>query len=186
MASARAATLRRVDDFVRAALDATGAASLGVDAAVARKFADPRTFAEVRRAAAPSASATETSASTFASVPDRLLYDTIAEIVAEMLPPTPSLDGFGFGGAGGSVAAAAGALSGDRLRAAVVARAAAERAPPRGGPTKLVDVVRDDARESDDAGWYAARETRRAILARVAEDVFDECVADAVLANLAR
>lgn len=48
------------------------------------------------------------------------------------------------------------------------------------------DVVRDDARESDDAGWYAARETRRAILARLAEDVFDECVADAVLANLAR
>ena len=111
------------------------------------------------------------------------MYDTVAEIVAETVPPDWSPDR--FGGAGGSVAVASGALTGDRLRAAVVARAAASIAPPGGGRTKVDDVVRDDARASDDARWYAARETRRAILARLAEDIFDECVADAVLANLA-
>ena len=184
--SARAATLRRVDAFVRAALDATGASSLGVTPAVARTFADLRTFDEVRRAtkedARMTAAANDASA-TEQSVPDLLLYDTVAEIVAETVPPDWSPDR--FGGAGGSVAVASGALTGDRLRAAVVARAAASIAPPGGGRTKVDDVVRDDARASDDARWYAARETRRAILARLAEDIFDECVADAVLANLA-
>ena len=184
--SARAATLRRVDAFVRAALDATGASSLGVTPAVARTFADSRTFDEVVRAtkedARMTAAANDASA-TEESVPDLLLYDTVAEIVAETVPPDWSPDR--FGGVGGSVAVASGALTGDRLRAAVVARAAASIAPPGGGRTKVDDVVRDDARASDDARWYAARETRCAILARLAEDIFDECVADAVLANLA-
>jgi len=184
--SARAATLRRVDAFVRAALDATGASSLGVTPAVARTFADSRTFDEVRRATAAAnegrGGANDASAME-ESVPDLLLYDTVAEIVAETVPPDWSPDQ--FGGAGGSIAVASGALTGDRLRAAVVARAVASIAPPGGGRTKVDDVVRDDARASDDARWYAARETRRAILARLAEDIFDECVADAVLANLA-
>ena len=190
--SARAATLRRVDAFVRAALDATGASSLGVTPAVARTFADSRTFDEVRRATKEDARMTAAAnegrgvndaSATEESVPDLLLYDTVAEIVAETAPPDWSPDR--FGGAGGSVAVASGALTGDRLRAAVVARAAASIAPPGGGRTKVDDVVRDDARASDDARWYAARETRRAILVRLAEDIFDECVADAVLANLA-
>jgi len=46
------------------------------------------------------------------------------------------------------------------------------------------DVVRNDARTSDDLGWYGVEEAERAVVARLAEDIFDELVEDTVLSGL--
>ena len=42
--------------------------------------------------------------------------------------------------------------------------------------------MRDDARETDDLGWYAVRAVERAVATRLADELFDELVADTVLA----
>jgi hypothetical protein len=42
--------------------------------------------------------------------------------------------------------------------------------------------VRADARESDDLGWYAVRAVEKAVATRLADELFDELVADTVLA----
>ena len=82
------------------------------------------------------------------------------------------------------------------LSAYVAARVAAEiagvseggdgRALQRGGGggDAVDDVVRNDARTSDDLGWYGVEEAERAVVARLAEDIFDELVEDTVLSGL--
>ena len=86
------------------------------------------------------------------------------------------------------------AVAGETLAAYVAARVAAEiagvseggdgRAFKRGGSDAVDDVVRNDARTSDDLGWYGVEEAERAVVARLAEDIFDELVEDTVLSGL--
>lgn len=56
-------------------------------------------------------------------------------------------------------------------------------------PTKSTDttapldaICRDDARASDDVGWYAVRAVENAIAKRLADELFDEVLADTVMA----
>ena len=42
--------------------------------------------------------------------------------------------------------------------------------------------TRDDARASDDVGWYAVRAVENAIAKRLADELFDEVLADTVMA----
>jgi hypothetical protein len=71
-------------------------------------------------------------------------------------------------------------------RAAEAAEAAAEISADisdaGGAETPLDAVVRADARESDDLGWYAVRAVEKAVATRLADELFDELVADTVLA----
>jgi hypothetical protein len=71
-------------------------------------------------------------------------------------------------------------------RAAEAAEAAAEISAEisdaGGAETPLDAVVRADARESDDLGWYAVRAVEKAVATRLADELFDELVADTVLA----
>jgi hypothetical protein len=87
------------------------------------------------------------------------------------------------------------AKAGETLAAYVAARVAAEiagvseggdgRALKRdGGGDAVDDAVRNDARTSDDLGWYGVEEAERAVVARLAEDIFDELVEDTVLSGL--
>ena len=70
-----------------------------------------------------------------------------------------------------------------RAAAAAADAAASEDAAPRGDAETPLDViVRDDARETDDLGWYAVRAVERAVATRLADELFDELVADTVLA----
>ena len=43
------------------------------------------------------------------------------------------------------------------------------------------DVVKDDVKASDDEGWYDVVSTEKAILTRLAEELFDDVVEDTVL-----
>lgn len=66
--------------------------------------------------------------------------------------------------------------------AEATAEISAEISDDGGAETPLDAVVRADARESDDLGWYAVRAVEKAVATRLADELFDELVADTVLA----
>ena len=49
-------------------------------------------------------------------------------------------------------------------------------------PHPLDAIVRDDAKASDDIGWYAVKAVEKAIAKRLADELFDEVVGDTVIA----
>ena len=101
-----------------------------------------------------------------------------------------------------AAAAGGGGLAGERLVDTIAARARAaltERAFSTSGAaaaeddaaaedaggdaeTPLDAIVRDDVLETDDLGWYAVRAVEKAIATRLSDEIFDELVADTVLA----
>ena len=183
---ARAAVEKHVEAFARRVLDAAGAVAGGVDAATLSRL-DDAAFAF-----ATSSSASPAHAEIAERVPDRLVFDTISEILAELVPGAAALEpgeDSVVGGIGSSLVVAAGSaagaekLAGDRLVKLVGDRAAASLAPARDGGVKVDDIVREDVRSSDDLGWYDVRATEKAILIRLSEEIFDELVGDTILAG---
>jgi len=142
-------------------------------------------------------------------VPDRLIFDTVVEVIAAACPPPDiaavrggssvaaatavnlGAAGVGAGAAGragaGAGAGASGRLAGDRLAAYVTARVAASLAPSaaaRGGRESVDSIVRDDVRASDDLGWYDLRATERAIALRLSEEIWAELVEDTIRSGI--
>ena len=181
--AARDATRVRAEAFARAALQLSGAGDRGLDEATLAAL-DARPDAALREAANRAGGGGE------ADPLDCLTFDTTAEAARAA--------------SGGALALAfrsaktpaEKAVAGETLSAYVAARVAAEiagvseggdgRALQRGGGggDAVDDVVRNDARTSDDLGWYGVEEAERAVVARLAEDIFDELVEDTVLSGL--
>ena len=179
--AARDATRVRAEAFARAALQLSGAGDRGLDEATLAAL-DARPDAALREAANRAGGGGE------ADPLDCLTFDTTAEAARAA--------------SGGALALAfrsaktpaEKAVAGETLAAYVAARVAAEiagvseggdgRAFKRGGSDAVDDVVRNDARTSDDLGWYGVEEAERAVVARLAEDIFDELVEDTVLSGL--
>ena len=181
--AARDATRVRAEAFARAALQLSGAGDRGLDEATLAAL-DARPDAALREAADRAGGGGE------ADPLDRLTFDATAEAARAA--------------SGGALALAfrsaktpaEKAVAGETLSAYVAARVAAEiagvseggdgRALRRGGGggDAVDDVVRNDARTSDDLGWYGVEEAERAVVARLAEDIFDELVEDTVLSGL--
>ena len=181
--AARDATRVRAEAFARAALQLSGAGDRGLDEATLAAL-DARPDAALREAANRAGGGGE------ADPLDCLTFDTTAEAARAA--------------SGGALALAfrsaktpeEKAVAGETLAAYVAARVAAEiagvseggdgRAFKRGGGggDAVDDVVRNDARTSDDLGWYGVEEAERAVVARLAEDIFDELVEDTVLSGL--
>ena len=63
-------------------------------------------------------------------------------------------------------------------------RVAASIVPEHGGREKVDEIITDDVRASDDLGWYDVRETERAILVRLSEEIWSELVEDTVLSGV--
>jgi hypothetical protein len=143
------------------------------------------------------------------ATPGELVYDTILECVDGLVsensfPTTTAL----AGNATGVQTKSKGGLVGDLLFETVATKAKTSLALPArvaaadsttelndtsGGdgtaPTKSTDttapldaICRDDARASDDVGWYAVRAVENAIAKRLADELFDEVLADTVMA----
>ena len=91
--------------------------------------------------------------------------------------------GGGGGGAGGGGAVS---LRGDRLAEYVMTRVTASVAPEHGGREKVDEIVCDDVKASDDLGWYDMRETERAIMVRLSEEIWSELVEDTILSGVNR
>ena len=181
--AARDATRVRAEAFARAALQLSGAGDRGLDEATLAAL-DARPDAALREAANRAGGGGEADPDPL----DCLTFDTTAEAARAA--------------SGGALALAfrsaktpeEKAVAGETLAAYVAARVAAEiagvseggdgRAFKRGGSDAVDDVVRNDARTSDDLGWYGVEEAERAVVARLAEDIFDELVEDTVLSGL--
>ena len=101
---------------------------------------------------------------------DRLVFDAVREVLLESLPLV---------GVYGTPMGLQGRMDG--LIEVVSARAAAVMDPPHGGRVAVDDVVKDDVKASDDEGWYDVVSTEKAILTRLAEELFDDVVEDTVL-----
>jgi hypothetical protein len=209
VALARAAVIRRVDVAVRAALEASGAFAKGLTPETVSALGSETASQAARRAkvsiealvsdsnlrGVDATAATAAIAAAKRSVPDRLVYDTILETVRETLPSFPAT---------AALASSLGGLAGARLAETVASRARAALAPERGletaasgsrgkdpsedsedaaddGEISLDGIVREDARASDDLGWYAVEAVERAVAKRLAETIFDELLADTAL-----
>ena len=184
--AARDATRVRAEAFARAALQLSGAGDRGLDEATLAAL-DARPDAALREAANRAGGG---GGEADPDPLDCLTFDTTAEAARAA--------------SGGALALAfrsaktpaEKAVAGETLSAYVAARVAAEiagvseggdgRALQRGGGggDAVDDVVRNDARTSDDLGWYGVEEAERAVVARLAEDIFDELVEDTVLSGL--
>jgi hypothetical protein len=184
--AARDATRVRAEAFARAALQLSGAGDRGLDEATLAAL-DARPDAALRAAANRAGGG---GGEADPDPLDCLTFDTTAEAARAA--------------SGGALALAfrsaktpeEKAVAGETLAAYVAARVAAEiagvseggdgRALKRGGGggDAVDDVVRNDARTSDDLGWYGVEEAERAVVARLAEDIFDELVEDTVLSGL--
>ena len=101
---------------------------------------------------------------------DRLVFDAVREVLLESLPLV---------GVYGTPMGLQGRMDG--LIEVVSARAATVMDPPHGGRVAVDDVVKDDVKASDDEGWYDVVSTEKAILTRLAEELFDDVVEDTVL-----
>ena len=100
---------------------------------------------------------------------DRLVFDAVREVLLESLPLV------------GVYGVQMGSGQMDGLIEVVSARAATVMDPPHGGRVAVDDVVKDDVKASDDEGWYDVVSTEKAILTRLAEELFDDVVEDTVL-----
>jgi hypothetical protein len=100
---------------------------------------------------------------------DRLVFDAVREVLLESLPLV------------GVYGVQMGSGQMDGLIEVVSARAASVMDPPHGGRVAVDDVVKDDVKASDDEGWYDVVSTEKAILTRLAEELFDDVVEDTVL-----
>ena len=235
----RSASARLVDAAARAALDASGATSRGLDANAAVALESERAFAAIEEIALHEESLlrehgeeidrkllTEACVAARKSLPARLLRDAVVETVRDAFPnvfvfesafgkelsnpPGSSVAGAFTATSALAAAVGGGGLKGERLVDVVAARAraaltasdnafpasevrnpeaaesaeeiSAEMLDAGGAETPLDAVVRADARESDDLGWYAVRAVEKAVATRLADELFDELVADTVLA----
>ena len=205
---AQLATATRVNAAVRVALHVSGALHDGLTPSTIEQLHALKTFNAVCGVKVDSKtllSATEgdeslsqqaTTAATL-TTPDTLLFDTIIETVTKLssnaFPATTAL----------SKTLGAKGLAGEKLFELVSNRANKSLAPalqitdavkkesddaedsaqqPNDTSAPLDAIVRDDAKASDDIGWYAVKAVEKAIAKRLADELFDEVVGDTVIA----